>query len=126
LTIWRAKKKEELRVKIGNAEELVKALVMTLKDRLGAVVRPLTAEESQKYGMDSPGGVLITWIDSNGPLGKAGFEVGDAILTINEQPIPNLEALVAILGEVQSHDKVTILAVDHRTGQMGAAEIELP
>jgi serine protease Do len=126
VTIWRAKKKEELRVKIGNAEELVKALVMTLKDRLGAVVRPLTAEESQKYGMDSPGGVLITWIDPNGPLGKAGFEVGDAILTINEQPIPSLEALIAILGEVKSHDKVTLLAVDHRTGQMGAAEIELP
>ena len=99
---------------------------MTLKDRLGAVVRPLTAEESQKFGMDSPGRVLITWIDPNGPLGKAGFEVGDAILTINEQPIPSLEALIAILGEVKSHDKVTLLAVDHRTGQMGAAEIELP
>ena len=126
VTIWRAKKKEEIQVKIGNAEELTKTLVVTLKDRLGAVVRPLTAQESQKYGMDSPGGVLITWIDPNGPLGKAGFEVGDAILTINEQPIPSLEALIAILGEVQSHDKVTILAVDHRTGQMGAAEIELP
>jgi serine protease Do len=126
VTIWRAKKKEDIQVKMGNAEELVKALVMTLKDRLGAVVTPLTAQESQKYGMDSPGGVLATWIDPNGPLGKAGFEVGDAILSVNDQPIPSLEALVAILGEVKSHDKVTIVAVDHRTGQMGSAEIELP
>jgi serine protease Do len=126
VTLWRAKKKEDIPVKIGNAEELVKTLVLTLKDRLGAVVRPLTAQESQKYGMDSPGGVLVTWIDPNGPLGKAGFEVGDAILTIDDQPIPSLEALVAVLGEVKSHDKVTIVAVDHRTGQMGSAEIELP
>jgi serine protease Do len=126
VTLWRAKKKEDIPVKIGNAEELVKTLVLTLKDRLGAVVRPLTAQESQKYGMDSPGGVLVTWIDPNGPLGKAGFEVGDAILTIDDQPIPSLEALVAVLGEVKSHDKVTIVAVDHRTGRMGSAEIELP
>lgn len=126
VTIWRAKKKEELQLKIGNAEELVKTLVMTLKERLGAEVRPLTAQEAQKYGMDSPGGVFIKSIDPNGSLGKAGFEVGDAILTVNDQPIPSLETLVAILGEVKSHDKVTILAVDHRTGQMGTAEIELP
>jgi len=126
VTIWRAKKKEDIPVKIGNAEELVKTLVLTLKDRLGAVVRPLTAQESQKYGMDSPGGVLVTWIDPNGPLGKAGFEVGDAILTVNDQPIPSLEALVAIIGEVKLHEKVTIVAVDHRTGQLGSAEIELP
>jgi serine protease Do len=126
VTLWREKKKEELEVKIGNAEELVKILITALKNRLGAEVRPLTAQESQQYGMDSPGGVRIKWIDPKGPLGKAGFEVGDAILTVNDQPIPSLEALVAILGEVKSHDKVTILAVDHRTGQMGTAEIELP
>src|SRR5512136_931545 len=126
VTIWRAKKKEELQVKIGNAEELVKTLVVTLKDRLGAEVSPLTAQESQEYGMDSPGGVLITWIDPNGPLGKAGFEVGDAILTVNDQPIPSLEALVAIIGGIKSNEKVTLLAVDHRTGQLGTAEIELP
>ncbi|MBP1738675.1 MAG: serine protease [Deltaproteobacteria bacterium] len=126
VTIWRAKKKEEIQVKIGNAEELTKTLVVTLKDRLGAVVRPLTAQESQKYGMDSPGGVLITWIEPNGPLGKAGFEVGDVILSVDDQPIPGLEALVAMLSDIKSHEKVTLVAVDHRTGQMGTAEIELP
>ena len=126
VTIWRAKKKEELQVKIGNAEELTKTLVMTLKDRLGAEVRPLTAQESQEYGMESASGVRIKWIDPKGPLGKAGFEVGDAILSVNGQPIPGLESLVAILGEVKSHEKVTLVAVDHRTGQMGNVEIELP
>jgi len=126
VTIWRAKKKEELQVKIGNAEELVKTLVVTLKDRLGAEVRPLTAQESQEYGMDRPSGVRIKWIDPKGPLGKAGFEVGDAILTVNVQPILGLESLVAILGEVKPHEKMALVAIDHRTGQMGNVEIELP
>lgn len=126
VTIWRAKKKEEVRIKIGNADELTKALVVSLKDRLGAELRPLTAQESQRYGMASPGGVLIKSIDPKGILGKAGFEVGDAILTINGDPISGLEGLAAILGEIKPHEKVTLLAVDHRTGQMGNVEIELP
>jgi serine protease Do len=126
VTIWRAKKKEEVLVKIGNAEELTKILVMSVKGRLGAEVRPLTAQEAQEYGMDSPSGVRITWLDPKGPLGKAGFEVGDAILTVNGQPIPGLEGLDAMLGQVKSHEKVALGAVDHRTGQMGNVELELP
>jgi serine protease Do len=125
-TIWRTKKKEEVRVKIGNAEELTKILVMSVKERLGAEVRPLTAQEAQGYGMDSPSGVRITRVDPKGPLGKAGFEVGDAILTVNGQQIPGLEGLAAMLGQVKSHEKVALGAVDHRTGQMGNVEIELP
>ena len=126
VALWRENKKEELQVKIGNAEQLVKTLVMSLKERLGAEVRPLTAQESQEYGMDSPSGVRIKWIDPKGPLGKAGFEVGDAILSVNGQPIPGLEGLVAILGQLKPHEKVALVAVDHRTGQMGNVEIELP
>ena len=64
--------------------------------------------------------------EPQGPLGKAGFEVGDAFLTVNDQPIPSLEALVALLGEVKPHEKVVLTAGDHRTGQMGNVEIELP
>jgi len=126
VTLWRAKKKEELKVKIGNAEELTKVLIASLKHRLGAELRPLTAQEAQNFGMSNPGGVLIKWIDPKGILGKAGFEVGDAILTLNGEPIPGLEGLAAMLGQIKSHDKVTLLAVDHRTGQMGNIEIELP
>jgi serine protease Do len=125
VTIWREKKKEELKVKIGNAEELAKLLIMTLKERLGAEVRPLTIQEAEQYGMDSPGGVLIKGVDPKGPLGRAGFEVGDAILTINGHPITGIEGLVAILSQIKPHEKVSIFAVDHRTGQTGNVEAQL-
>jgi len=75
--------------------------------------------------MNTPGGVIIERVDPKGPLGKAGFEVGDAILTVNGQPISGLEGLVAILETIKPHEKVTLLAVDHRTGRSGNIEVPL-
>jgi serine protease Do len=125
LTIWRNKKKEELKLKVGNAEELAKMLTATLKRRLGAEVRPLTPQEAQQYGMSTPGGVVIESVDPRGPLGKAGFEVGDAILTVNNKPVLGLEGFVDILSGIKPHERVTILAVDHRTGQTGSVEVQV-
>jgi serine protease Do len=126
VTIWREKKKEEITLRVGNAEELVKVLVTTLKDRLGAEVRPLTAQEAEQLGMDTPGGVVVEELDPKGPLSKAGFEVGDAILTVNGQPISGLEGLAAILGGVKPNEKVIVFAVDHRTGRSGNVEVRIP
>jgi serine protease Do len=125
VAIWRDKKKEEIKFKVGNAEELAKTLAATLKRRLGAEVRPLTPQEAQQYGMNTPGGVVIEKVDPQGPLGRAGFEVGDAILTVNNKPVLGLEGLVAILSAIKPHERVTIFAVDHRTGQTGTVEVRL-
>jgi serine protease Do len=125
VTIWRDKKKEEIKFKVGNTEELAKTLAATLKRRLGAEVRPLTPEEAQQYGMSTPGGVVIEKVDPQGPLGKAGFEVGDAILTVDNKPVLGLEGFVGILSGIKPHETVTIFAVDHRTGQTGNVEVQL-
>ena len=126
VTIWRKKEKEELKIKIGNAEELTKIMTATLKERLGAEVRPLTAQEAQQYGLETPSGVIITWIDPKGALGRAGFEVGDALLAVNGHPIFGIEGLVGLLNEIKPHEKATILAVDHRTGGTGNVLIQMP
>jgi serine protease Do len=126
VTIWRKKEKEELKIKIGNAEELTKIMTATLKERLGAEVRPLTAQEAQQYGLQTPSGVIITEIDPKGPLGRAGFEVGDALLAVNGHPIFGIEGLVGLLNEIKPHEKATILAVDHRTGGTGNVLIQMP
>jgi serine protease Do len=125
VTIWRNKKKEELKLEVGNAEELAKALAATVKKRLGAEVRPMTEQEAQQYGMNTRAGVVIEKVDPLGPLGKVGFEVGDAILTVNNQPVFGLEGLVAILSGIKPHEKVAILAGDHRTGQTGTVEVQV-
>jgi serine protease Do len=126
VSIWRDKKKEELKIKIGNADELEKMMTATLKKRLGAEVRPLTAQEAEQYGLNTPSGVVITWIDPKGALGGAGFEVGDALLAINGHPIFGIEGLVALISQIKPHEKATVLAVDHRTGGTGNVLIQMP
>jgi serine protease Do len=126
VTIWRDKKKEELKIKLGSADELEKMMTATLKKRLGAEVRPLTAQEAEQYGLNTPSGVVITWVDPKGPLGGAGFEVGDALLAINGHPIFGIEGLVALISQIKPHEKATVLAVDHRTGGTGNVLIQMP
>ena len=62
---------------------------------------------------------MITHVDPKGPLGQAGFEVGDMILAINGQPIEGLDSYVELVGSLKPDQKVTILALDHRTGNTG-------
>ena len=82
LIILRGGKKEELTVKIGSLEETTKILAASMKERLGAEVRIPTPREVEKYGLNANRGVVITWLDSKGPLKEAGFEVGDMISMI--------------------------------------------
>jgi serine protease Do len=123
ITILRKGKKEDLFVKIGSLEDATKAMVTSLKDRLGAEVRALTSREAEKFNLDSQSGVVITWIDQKGPLGQAGFETGDIILEINGQEIEGLEGFIKIISSLRPYQRVTLLALDHRTGKRGYLQV---
>jgi serine protease Do len=125
VTLWRDKKEKEVTVKIRSLEELTKKLASIVKDRLGVEVVPVTKEEAQKYGLPSPEGVRVEWIDPNGPLGKAGFEKEDLILGINNQPVPGVDAFVNMINGLPHHQEVTLLAVDHRTGNTASVRVEV-
>jgi serine protease Do len=119
LTILRSGKKEEVMVTVGNLETSAKIMAAAVKDRLGAEVRPLTTEEIEKYGLDANQGVTISWLDPEGPLHKAGFEVGDLILGINNQPIGGVESFVQLVTALKPDQKASLLALDHRSGNTG-------
>jgi serine protease Do len=119
LTILRNGKKEEIMVKVGNLESAAKILAAAVKDRLGAEVRPLTAQEAEKYGLDANQGVAVSWLDTKGPLHNAGFEVGDLILGINDQPVQGVESFVQLVNALKPDQKVSFLALDHRSGNTG-------
>jgi S1-C subfamily serine protease len=115
----------ELTVKIGNLEELAKKLDAVLKDRLGAEVAPVTPQEAEQYGMSTPEGVVIQSIDPNGPLGKAGFEKGDLILAVNKQAVSGVDAFASMINSLPHHQQVTLLALDHRTGNTTYVQVEV-
>jgi serine protease Do len=119
LTAVRKGESRNFKVKIGNLQNAVKIMAASLNKRLGVVVRPVTENEAQKYGMQEPKGVAIKLLQPDGLLGKAGFEVNDIILSIDGQPVSDVQGFVNIVQSLKSHHWVQFLVLDHRTGQTG-------
>ncbi|MGD0917253.1 MAG: Do family serine endopeptidase [Thermodesulfobacteriota bacterium] len=123
VTILRGGKKQELTVKIGSLEAATKILGTLARDRIGAEVRPVTAKEREQYGLDDNQGVAITWLDTKGPLKEAGFEVGDLILGINNQPVEGVGSFDETVSSLKPKEKISVLALDHRTGNTGMVQV---
>jgi serine protease Do len=119
LVILRNEKKEDLTIKIESQETATKILTALVKERLGVEVRLPTPQEVEKYGLTPNQGVVTTWLDPKGPLKAAGFEVGDMILAINSQPVEGMESFVTLVSALPPHQKISILALDHRSGNTG-------
>jgi serine protease Do len=123
--IWRDGKKQEIQVTIGNLDDARKAVAAELKHRLGIVVRPLTVKEAEDYGLSLPEGVAIQWIDPNGPIGKAGFEVGDVIVGLDDHPVQGVDSFNELMTAMPHHQKVVLLAINHKSGQSGYVQVEI-
>jgi serine protease Do len=125
VTIVRNGKKQDLTVRIGSLQDATKILVASLKERLGAEVRSVASKEAEKYSLEAGQGVIITWLDPKGPLGEGGFEVGDGILEINGQSIASLDSFAELVGTLKPNQRVTLLALDHRTGNTGYLQVKV-
>lgn len=123
VVVLRNGKEVDLRVRIVSLEEGTRILAASVRGRLGVEVRPLTSQEVQKYNLSSPGGVVIVWVDPNGPLGRVGFEVGDVILAINGQAIKSLGEFVDLVRGLPPRQQITLFALDHRTGRTGYVQV---
>jgi serine protease Do len=124
VVVFRKGDKVRLAVKIGNLEYPTKTSAIFLRDRLGAEVRLVTAEEAEKYDLDFLQGVAIAWLDPIGSLAEVGFEVGDIILEINGQAIEGYESFLDLMKSLKSHQLVTFFALDHRSGHTGYVQIK--
>lgn len=124
VVVLRKGKKVALTAKIGNLEDPTKTSAILLRDRLGAEVRLVTAEESEKYNLDFPHGVAIAWLDPIGSLAEVGFEVGDIILEINGQAIESEGSFLDLVRSLKPHQLITFLALDHRSGHTGYVQIK--
>jgi len=100
-------------------------LSASIKERLGAEVRSVMAKEKEKYVLDSQHGVVVAWLDKQGPLGQVGFEVGDIILEINGQAIEGEKSFLDLVKSLKPHQLLTILALDHRSGYTGYVQIKV-
>jgi serine protease Do len=125
MVAWRDKKKVNLTVKIGNLEKLREKLAAVVKERLGVVVGPVTPQEAENYGLSAPEGVSVQWVDPKGPLGKAGFEVGDLILGIDKYPVSGVDSFASMINSLPHNQKVVLVALDHRSGNTAYLQVQV-
>jgi serine protease Do len=119
VTILRGGKKAELTVKIGSQKEATGILAAEVKERLGAEVRSPSPEEVEKYDLKAHGAVVISWLDPQGPLAEAGFELGDIILGVNGQPVVGVESFGYLVSTFKPKERISVLGLDHHTGNTG-------
>jgi Do/DeqQ family serine protease len=58
----------------------------------GASLQPLTPDIAESLGMDRPKGALITSLNAKGPAHGAGLEVGDVVVSVDNQAVQDPEA----------------------------------
>jgi serine protease Do len=97
-----------------------------VKERLGVIVGPVTADQAANYGLHGPVGVSIHWVDPKGPLGKVGFEVGDLILALGKRPIDGVDTFLNVVSSLPHHQKLVLLALDHQSGKTSYVQVEIP
>ena len=123
LTIWRDKKRKEIMVTIGNLETVTTITRASLRERLGGEFRAVTSKEVKKYNLESPAGVVITRVDPKGAMAEAGFEADDIILGINGVSIDEPSTFAELISKVPPRQRLTVMIVDHRTGNAGYAPL---
>ncbi len=123
LVISRDGKKKELAVAVGNAENISKILAASVTRRLGAEVRAVTPQETQRFGLEPQEGVAIASVDRKGPFSEVGFEPGDIILEVDGQPVEGVDSFLETVNSLQPGQDVTLLALDHRSGQSGYLQV---
>ena len=124
VTVLRSDKQLLLTVTIGNHQDATIMLATSVRDRLGAEARLVTAREAEKCNLDSQQGVVVVWLDPIGPLAEVGFEVGDIILEINGQAIEGEKSFLDLVKSLKPHQLITFLALDHRSGHVGYVQIK--
>ncbi|WP_442793729.1 Do family serine endopeptidase [Paraburkholderia sp. ZP32-5] len=82
--------------------------------RLGVTVRPLSAQEQQKVGVDH--GLLVQQV--TGRAANIGLKAGDVVLSVNETPVTTINQLADAIR--QAHGNVALLI------QRGASRLYLP
>ena len=109
LTVIRDKQPQKLSVKIGEmpGEETVVAAAPS-EEGWGVTVTALTPELAERHQLMAKRGVVVTGVKPGGAGDKAGIRAGDAILTVNRQPVSDVEAFRKALAGTKPGDQVLL------------------
>jgi S1-C subfamily serine protease len=75
---------------------------------LGVASQPVTGDIARSLGLDRPHGVLLADVYPGSTAARAGLKQGDAILTVNGQPVDDETSLNYRIGTHRPGDEVTL------------------
>ncbi len=59
----------------------------------GASLQALTPDIAESVGLDRPKGAMVTGLNEKGPAHRAGLQVGDVVVSVDDQAVEDPEAL---------------------------------
>ncbi len=94
-----------------NVVEQLKSSGQVTRGWLGVQVQDVTRELAESFGMNRPHGALVARVLSDSPAEKAGFRVGDVIVSFNGHNIETSAALPPLVGmtTVGERTEVTVI-----------------
>ena len=75
---------------------------------LGVLIQDVTRELAESFGMDKPQGALVARVLDASPAKRAGFEVGDILLSFDEHAIERSSDLPPIVGRTRVGREVAV------------------
>ena len=75
---------------------------------LGVLIQDVTRELAESFGMAKPEGALVARVLDGSPAERAGFEIGDILLSFDEQPIERSSDLPPIVGRSRVGREVAV------------------
>jgi len=126
LSVLRKGRREEFLVQIGSLEEQKKICSAYLREQFGITIRPLTSKETEKYSLETGQGVAVEEVAKKSPFAKIGFRAGDIILQVEEEWIDEPVQLATVLMALPSKQKVSVLAIEHKSRKTGYLNLIIP
>ena len=87
-------------VPVPTLNRVVEALLAEGRVRrgyLGVGLQPVRLPATQAQGLSQETGLLIVSVESEGPGGKHGLLLGDAVVSLGGEPVRHLDDLMALL-----------------------------
>ena len=78
------------------------------RGRLGVTVQPLTKELADSFGLKEARGALVSSVEAGSPAAKAGFQPGDVIVRVNDQPVEQSSDLPRVIGDTKPGTAITL------------------
>jgi serine protease Do len=91
-----------------NVVDQLKSKGIVSRGWLGIVINEVNRELAEAFEMDRPRGALVAKIFPDSPADKAGFEVGDVVVSFNGQDVETSASLPPMVGSTGVGSTVTV------------------